>query len=114
MERPRARQEKLKRLGRGGPVRCLDLFAGCGGLSLGFQAAGFYIVGAVESDPIAAKSHALNFHKNTPDVELEILARQRDITAVEPSDLVRELKLDPDSLMAVGAIICGPPCPTFA
>ncbi|MFY9609775.1 MAG: DNA cytosine methyltransferase [Blastocatellia bacterium] len=114
MQGENARTEKVKRLRGGGLIRCLDLFAGCGGLSLGFQAAGICIVGAVESDPIAAKSHALNFHKNAPDVEIEILARARDITQVEPSDLVRELKLDPDPQMAVDLIVGGPPCQAFA
>jgi DNA (cytosine-5)-methyltransferase 1 len=114
MDEAKIRKGKLTRLRRGGLIRCLDLFAGCGGLSLGFQAAGFCIVGAVESDPIAAKSHALNFHKNSPDVEIEILARPRDITQVEPHTLVRELKLDPDPHMAVDVIIGGPPCQAFA
>ncbi len=38
--------------------RVLDLFAGCGGLSLGLQRAGFEILAGLDSDPRA--SHALN------------------------------------------------------
>lgn len=114
MEEAKIRKGKLDRLRRSGLVRCLDLFAGCGGLSLGFQAAGFCIAGAVESDPIAARSHALNFHKKSPDVEIDILARARDITNVEPYALAKELKLDPDPQMAVDVIIGGPPCQAFA
>ena len=48
--------------------RGLDLFAGCGGLSLGFKAAGCEIVAAMELDQLAAQSHAINFCQNLRDV----------------------------------------------
>ena len=44
--------EKKARLAAGGVPRVLDLFAGCGGLSLGFHAAGFELAGAIELDPL--------------------------------------------------------------
>ena len=53
---------RLERLVRGEPPRVLDLFAGAGGLSLGFHRAGFRIDGAMEMDPLAARTHARNFH----------------------------------------------------
>jgi len=56
-------ERKIARQKAGGRLRVLDLFAGCGGLSLGFQATtGFEVVAAVENDPDAARSHGLNFH----------------------------------------------------
>jgi DNA (cytosine-5)-methyltransferase 1 len=59
--------KKVARLRRGGKARVLDLFAGCGGLSLGFQAAaGFMQEAALEFDPDAARSHGLNFHGGDP------------------------------------------------
>ena len=41
----------------------IDLFSGAGGLSLGFEQAGFDVVAAVEVDPIHAAIHKFNFPK---------------------------------------------------
>jgi C-5 cytosine-specific DNA methylase len=55
---------KLKRLAVGGRPRVLDLFSGAGGISLGFQKAGFEIVGALEIElrwsPPAGRSGGLD------------------------------------------------------
>ena len=57
-------RKKIARIRRGAKPRVLDLFSGCGGLSLGFEAAGFQISAAVEFEPNAARSHAINFHED--------------------------------------------------
>jgi DNA (cytosine-5)-methyltransferase 1 len=46
------------RLRMGARLRVLDVCGGAGGFSLGFQDAGFQLVGAIESDPIAALTYA--------------------------------------------------------
>lgn len=99
---------KIARLSHGGAPRVLDLFAGCGGLSLGFQAAGFEIAAAVEFDPDAAASHGANFHPGDPRH-----AVARDITRLTPEALADELELG-DVVSAVDVIVGGPPCQAFA
>lgn len=41
-------------------MQAVDLFAGCGGFSLGMQEAGFDVVAALEWDPCAVQSYLLN------------------------------------------------------
>lgn len=101
-------RHKASRLRDGAPPRVLDLFSGCGGLSLGFHAAGARIAAAVEFDPDAARSHGLNFHPGD-----ERHARARDITSTSPAQLCSDLGLgDPGS--AFDVIVGGPPCQAFA
>jgi len=40
--------------------RAIDLFCGCGGLTLGLKRAGFRVVGAVDADPGAIRSYQAN------------------------------------------------------
>lgn len=45
--------------------KAIDLFSGAGGMSLGFEQAGFDICAAVEIDPVHACAHHFNFPKST-------------------------------------------------
>lgn len=101
-------RQKIARLASGGKPRVLDLFAGCGGLSLGFLAAGFSSGAAVEFDPDAARSHGLNFHNGDP-----LHSKARDIITTHPEDLVGELGLGQVG-SAFDVIVGGPPCQAFA
>lgn len=101
-------RHKIARLNSGAKPRVLDLFSGCGGLSLGFHAAGYEIAAAVEFDRDAAKSHGTNFHGGT-----ELHCRARDIAATPPAKLTAELCLGkPEE--AFDIIVGGPPCQAFA
>ena len=100
--------QKIARLQAGGKPRVLDLFAGCGGISLGFTAAGFSVSAAVEFDPEAAASHGRNFHNGDP-----AHSQARDITKTCPDDLVRELGLG-RTAEAFDVLVGGPPCQAFA
>jgi DNA (cytosine-5)-methyltransferase 1 len=101
-------RNKIARLAAGGRPRVLDLFAGCGGLSLGFQSVGFELAAAVEIDPEAAASHGRNFH---PGHRRHAMAR--DITALTPEELASDLDLGPVA-SAIDVLVGGPPCQAFA
>ena len=98
---------KIERLRKGGHPRVLDMFSGCGGLSLGFLAAGFEIAAAIENDPDAARSHGTNFHSGT-----ESHSRARDVSTA-PEVFSRDLGLG-SILDAFDVIVGGPPCQAFA
>jgi DNA (cytosine-5)-methyltransferase 1 len=96
----------------GGSPRVLDLFAGCGGLSLGFQSVGFEIIGAVEIDPLAAASHRLNLEGAIEGINPSDLSK--DITTVEPEELAKEVLPNVPPAESVDVIVGGPPCQAFA
>lgn len=97
---------KHERILRGERPRVLDLFAGCGGMSLGFEQAGAEIVAGLEVEAIRAKTHARNFHNGDPRH-----AAPRDVTSEDPRAYVTEL-LGRDG--QVDVIVGGPPCQAYA
>jgi DNA (cytosine-5)-methyltransferase 1 len=108
------KRKKLERVRKTGQAGCLDLFSGCGGMSLGFYTAGFDLVGAVELDPLAARSHAINFFRDEPENIIDLHAQPRDITLEEPEDLIAEFGGTGQPKEAVDIIVGGPPCQAFA
>jgi DNA (cytosine-5)-methyltransferase 1 len=105
---------KRHRLLSGEAPRTLDLFSGCGGLSLGFDAAGFKTIGAVEFEPDAARSHAVNFMSDLPCDRFDAHASAKDITKIEPDQLMRTFGLAGRIDQHVDVIVGGPPCQAFA
>lgn len=110
-------EELLRRLARlkdGGRPTLIDLFSGCGGMTLGFHRAGFHPLAGVELDKHAARSHALNFHADLQAAEparFDTIAAARDITKIDPATLLRDLGHAEDT--TVDVIVGGPPCPAF-
>jgi DNA (cytosine-5)-methyltransferase 1 len=78
-------------------MRVLDLFSGCGGLSLGFQQAGFEVVAAFDNWKEACSVYSVNF--DHPVYEADLSDRQQ-LSALQ--------KWEPDM------IIGGPPCQDFS
>ena len=82
---------KLARIRAGGPIRSMDLFAGCGGLSLGFLTAGFTPVASVEIDGWAAASHGQNFAAKTLGGKQDRHRVARDINKEDPAGIFADL-----------------------
>ena len=79
-------------------MRTVDLFAGCGGLSLGFQNAGFNIVAAFEFWNVAADCYEKNF--SHPVFRLDLSKTKKAVKAIK--------QFNPE------IIIGGPPCQDFS
>ena len=79
-------------------MKIIDLFAGCGGLSLGFIQAGFSVEKAVEYDPVIANT----YQRNHPEVDVIV----DDIKNIDTSDMFAGTTAD--------VIIGGPPCQGFS
>jgi len=106
--------KKVRRFVEGGKLRALDLFAGCGGFSLGFHRAGFAIGGAIEIDPHAISSHALNFGSQSSKRETTCSGKPTDIAAVEPREFLHSIGWRGAEQEAIDVLIGGPPCQAFA
>lgn len=79
-------------------IKAIDLFAGCGGFSCGFEQAGYNIIVAVEFDKMIAKSYEQN-HKKTRMIA-------EDIKEVDNEKFFSRNTAD--------IIIGGPPCQGFS
>jgi DNA (cytosine-5)-methyltransferase 1 len=106
-------EAKRLRLLSGGKPRILDICGGAGGFSLGFMKAGFELLGAIESDPIAVATYAANLHRGASLERQKLLSEPRDLLAVTPAQLMKAIELGPVS-DGVDAVLAGLPCQAFA
>lgn len=99
----------------GGSARpvCVDLFGGAGGLSLGFEQAGFDVVATVEYDPVHAMVHRYNF----PDAEVLC----RDVRRLSGRDVIvaagrgfRRIRRGETWTGDVAVVVGGPSCQGFS
>ena len=82
----------------------VDLFSGCGGLSRGFQDAGFDVVLGIDYDDDALKTFKEN-HKNSEVMKLDLFDHSN---LQQICDYLREHKIELDVLVG------GPPCQGFS
>lgn len=82
-------------------MNVLDLFSGCGGISLGFKLAGFNISGGVDIDPDSIKTFQRNFPKSKAICE----------SLLEYSD---DKILKDFGKKDIDVIVGGPPCQGFS
>lgn len=92
----------------------MDLFGGCGGISLGFATAGFRVIGSVEADGWAAASHAANFARGANETEAAAHSAARDITGQDPEEVLADLGIHGPVERQVDVLVGGPPCQAFA
>lgn len=79
----------------------LDLFCGAGGMSLGFQMAGYHIGLGVDKEPLPCQTHALNLGDRCVQADIQDIA--------DPLVFVRQHGMEqPD------VVIGGPPCQGFS
>ncbi|HLO88093.1 MAG TPA: DNA cytosine methyltransferase [Nostocaceae cyanobacterium] len=81
----------------------VDLFAGAGGMTLGFEQAGFDVLAAVEIDPIHCATHEFNF----PDCHIIC----KSITEISGTEI---RNLSPIQQQEIDVIFGGPPCQGFS
>jgi DNA (cytosine-5)-methyltransferase 1 len=98
-----AKRRKHGHKGKQTQLRAIDLFSGCGGLTLGLKLAGFRVVGAVESDLLSVETYKRNHRK----------ARvwHTDITQLSVKTIKRELGLKKGELDLLAGC---PPCQGFS
>ncbi|WP_166870846.1 DNA cytosine methyltransferase [Salinibacterium sp. ZJ450] len=104
-------------------MKYVDLFAGCGGLSLGVERAGFELALAVEKSDMAARTYFHNFIGDAADpIEWERYVNGSVEDQVEQRVLVRELAalLNNEDLLqrvseeGIDLVVGGPPCQGFS
>ena len=108
-----------------GKLKYIDLFSGCGGLSLGLEKAGFELILAVEKSDMAAETFYHNFIERITDIKqwkefsnaktpIEEQAKRKLIIkelgeVLECQPLIKKLKKQNTDLVAGG-----PPCQGFS
>ncbi len=83
--------------------KAIDLFCGCGGISVGLQRAGFEVIAGIDIE----KKYLASFKHNFPKAK----ALNTDITTIPPDEFMRSVGIKPGEL---DLLVGGPPCQGFS
>jgi len=84
-------------------MTAIDLFSGCGGLTLGLKMAGFSVKAAIEIDKLAVETYRANHP--------EVVVLNSDIRTVDANDFMLRLQIVPGAIDLVAGC---PPCQGFS
>jgi DNA (cytosine-5)-methyltransferase 1 len=84
-------------------LTAVEIFCGVGGMSLGFEQAGFHIAAAFDLDPVNVEYHRRNFPRT--------LTHEEDVTQLSGADILQKAQLRSGQ---VDVLFGGPPCQGFS
>jgi DNA (cytosine-5)-methyltransferase 1 len=99
----RHRTRSIKKPNSNRKPTAVDLFCGCGGLTVGLKRAGFRVLGAVDVDPLSIRTYEAN-HK-------EVMVWETDLKDLAPAELTATLGLKKGGLDLLAGC---PPCQGFS
>jgi DNA (cytosine-5)-methyltransferase 1 len=83
--------------------KAVDLFCGCGGISVGLQLSGFEVIAGIDIE----KKYLASFVHNFPKAH----AMNTDISTISPEEFMRTIGIVPGEL---DLLVGGPPCQGFS
>ncbi len=90
-------------MAKAGKPKAIDLFCGCGGLTLGLKQAGFEVIGAIDVEPLAVETYKVNHP--------EVYVWEKDICSLSVRSIKRKFGLKKGELDLLAGC---PPCQGFS
>src|SRR6185369_5855689 len=90
-------------------LNAISLFAGGGGLDLGFSATGFNISYSTDIDPYSCQT--LRINQNRKSYYSTHLVEQQDVKSIQSAAILKKIELNKKD---IHFIIGGPPCQAFS